>query len=224
MPFDPDEYYGDMLEGLAVWFDSPFVADLRRTVARHPEPDLGNALNRNQVASKKWLVDCLHDAAGGRFGTVTVLGGWFGVLGAMLLHDSRFDIRRVVSVDIDPRVAPVAESLNRTHVRTGRFVAQTGDMLERDYPAAQPGSDGVPADLLINTSCEHIARFGDWFDRLPSGQMMVLQSNDYQGIAGHVNCVPDLNAFKAQAPMRQLLFAGSRPAKRYRRFMLIGLK
>jgi hypothetical protein len=224
MSVDPDEYYGDMLEGLAVWFDSPFIADLRATAARFREPDLGNALNRNQVASKRWLVDCLREAAGERFGTITILGGWFGVLGAMLLHDSRLTIRRVVSVDIDPRVARVAESLNATHVRAGRFGAQTEDMLLRDYPPQRLGTRGEPPDVVVNTSCEHVADFGGWFARLPSGHLVVLQSNDYHGIPGHVNCVPDLAAFGAQAPLQQVLFAGTLPAKRYRRFMLIGRK
>ena len=224
MPIDPDEYYGDMLEGLAAWFASPFIADLRATVARFPEPDLGNALNRNQVASKRWLIDRLREAAGDRFGTITVLGGWFGVLGAMLLHDARLAIRRVVSVDIDPRCVAVAESLNATHVRSGRFVAETGDMLVRDYPPVAPEGDLGSPDVVVNTSCEHIAEFGDWFARLPQRQLVVLQSNDYLGVAGHVNCAPDLEAFRAQAPLRELLFAGTLPAKRYRRFMLIGRK
>jgi hypothetical protein len=39
-----------------------------------------------------------------------------------------------------------------------------------------------------------------------------------------VNCVPDLAAFRTQAPMRDLLFAGERRMKRYVRFMLIGEK
>lgn len=224
MPIDPDEYYGDMLEGLAAWFASPFVADLRATVARFPAPDLGNALNRNQVASKRWLVDRLREAAGERFGTITILGGWFGVLGAMLLHDPRLAIRRVVSVDIDPRCAAIAESLNATHVRSGRFVAETGDMLLRDYPPIASRTDVESPDVVVNTSCEHIAAFGDWFARLPQGQLVVLQSNDYRGVAGHVNCVSDLEAFRAQAPLRPLLYAGTLPTKRYRRFMLIGRK
>jgi hypothetical protein len=223
MATDPDEYYGDMLEGLAVWFDSPFLADLRATVARHPEPDLGNALNRRQVASKRWLVDSLHAAAGGGYGTITILGGWFGVLGAMLLHDPRFAIGRVVSVDIDPRCAPVAEALNATHMRAGRFAAVTADMVALAYPAPA-GAAGTPPDLLVNTSCEHIAAFATWYERVPAGMLVVLQSNDYFGVPGHVNCVPDLAAFAAQAPLARPLFAGTHDAKRYRRFMLIGWK
>ncbi len=217
-----DEYYGDMLEGLAAWFASPLIADLRTTVSRHPEPDLGTALNRNQVTSKLWLADSLHAGAGPGFGTVTVLGGWFGVLGAILLSDRRLAIERVVSVDIDPRCAAVAESLNATHVRAGRFSARTADMRTMDY-ASHAASSSAP-DVLVNTSCEHVEGFPAWYARIPAGRLLVLQSNDYYAIADHVNCVADLDAFRAQAPMREELFAGMQPHKKYRRFMLIGRK
>jgi hypothetical protein len=40
----------------------------------------------------------------------------------------------------------------------------------------------------------------------------------------HVNCVRDLAEFRAQAPMRETLFAGARALRRYTRFMLIGRK
>jgi hypothetical protein len=47
---------------------------------------------------------------------------------------------------------------------------------------------------------------------------------DYFACSEHVNCVPDLAAFRAQAPMRELLFAGEHKLRRYIRFMLIGRK
>jgi len=59
---------------------------------------------------------------------------------------------------------------------------------------------------------------------VPAGQLIVLQSNDYYACREHVNCVPDLGAFQAQAPMTLVLFAGARPLRRYVRFMLIGRK
>jgi hypothetical protein len=219
---DRDEFYGDILEGLAAWLASPLVADIRATVARFAEPDLGAALNRNQIQSKRWLADALLESAGDSYGTITVLGGWFGVLGAILLNDPRFRIGRVVSTDIDPRCAAVAESLNATQVRAGRFSAITDDMRTRRYSAAP--NDASAPDLIVNTSCEHVVGFDEWFARVPDGQLLALQSNDYYAIADHVNCVADLDAFRAQAPLRDELFAGVQPHKRYRRFMLIGRK
>jgi hypothetical protein len=154
---------------------------------------------------------------GGDLGSVMILGGWFGALAAVLLHDGRFRIERVLSIDIDPGCAPVAESLNETHLRTGRFAVRTADMLEIDYAAEH-------ADLVINTSCEHVAEFDRWYARVPDGQRLVLQSNDYVACREHVNCVTDLAAFRTQVPMRDVLFAGERRMKRYVRFMLIGRK
>ncbi|HSD00315.1 MAG TPA: class I SAM-dependent methyltransferase, partial [Casimicrobiaceae bacterium] len=153
-----------------------------------------------------------------RLGDVLILGGWIGALAAVLLHDERFDVDRVTSVDIDPSCETIAASLNATHARAGRFVARTADMLALDY------LEEAKADLVINTSCEHLSEFDRWYARIPAGQLLVMQSNDYFACDEHVNCVPDLATFKAQAPLRELLFEGERSMRRYVRFMLIGRK
>lgn len=220
-PVDATEArYRDILDGLAAYCASPFVADVLATVSRFAEADLGAALNRRQIDSKLWLVDALAQAAGGRFGTVTVLGGWFGVLGALLLADPRLAIGRVVSVDVDPRCAPVARSMNASHGE--RFAAVAADMLDLRYPPPVAGAG--PPDVVVNTSCEHLPDFAAWYARLPAGQLVALQSNDYYAIAEHVNCVPDVEAFRAQAPLSEVLFAGARRQKKYTRFMLVGRK
>lgn len=220
-----DEFYRDIIEGLAIYTGSALQRDVLATLTRHHAPDLGGALNKNQIASKMWLAEALLGSVGPNLGDVTILGGWFGVLAAVLLHDPRFAIGKVLSVDIDPRCAAIAESMNATHVRTGRFAAHTADMLEIDYgSAAADGGAGNPAGLVINTSCEHLPEFDRWYGRIPAGQRLVLQSNDYFACDQHVNCVADLAAFRAQAPMREELFAGERKMRRYVRFMRIGRK
>ena len=212
-----NSFYQDILKGLGIYFDSPFIADIRQTAQRFPSPNLGYALNRNQVTSKKWLVDTLFETTGEELGRVCILGGWYGVLGAMLLHDGRFDISSVCSVDMDPSCEAVAASLNRTHAESGKFTSLTANMVDLDY-----GEEDF--DLIINTSCEHLERIGDWFARIPGGPLLTLQSNNYYGIDGHVNCVDDLGAFKAQVPLSELLFEGERELPSYTRFMLIGRK
>lgn len=214
-----DEFYRDLLEGLAIQSGSVLMRDVLAALSRHDEPAIGRAFNKNQIASKLWLVETLLAAAGPRHPRVLVLGGWLGVLGAVLLHDRRFAIDRIESLDIDPGCAPVATAINATHAAAGRFVATTGDMLDVDYGR---GAGERPADLVINTSCEHLAAFDRWFAAIPAGQLLVLQSNDYTAVAEHVNCVPDLAAFQAQAPLAEVLFAGARRMRRYTRFMLIG--
>jgi hypothetical protein len=228
-----DDFYKDILKGLAVYFDSDFISDIQKTTVAFPRPELANALNKNQTRSKKWLIDALHQAMGGRLGVVHILGGWYGVLGAMLLHDRRFDIDQVVSIDNDPTCEAVANSLNGTLYSDGRFTSITADIYELDYNAAALAMDGISnpvpravvmPDIIISTSCEHLSRFGDWYENLPAGMPLVLQSNDFFDCDEHVNCVPDLEAFKRQAPMAEILFEGGLALKKYTRFMLIGRK
>jgi hypothetical protein len=216
-----DEFYRDILEGMAIYMDSDLQRDVLATLSRHDEPGIGRALNKNQIASKMWLAESLLESVGSDFPRILILGGWFGVLAAVLLHDARFTIGKVVSLDIDPRCAPIAESLNATHVHAGTFATRTADMLEFDY-RGKAADDRF--DLVINTSCEHLTEFGRWYGRIPAGQLLVLQSNDYYACREHVHCVPDLAAFRAEAPMHDVLFAGERRMRRYVRFMLIGRK
>ncbi|RMD63528.1 MAG: class I SAM-dependent methyltransferase [Alphaproteobacteria bacterium] len=194
-----------------------------------PPEDLHHAFNKNQIASKQWLLDRVHAVLGGRFGTVVVLGGWHGVLAAMLLADRRFSLGRVISVDLDPRCVPVAEQINCRALAERRFAALCADACALDYgalelrPAAASGP-GAPPGLVINTSCEHMPESEAWYDRVPRGVFQVYQSNDYFDCPEHVNCVPDLEAFKKQIPMTRILYEGVLPRRRYRRFMLIGRK
>ncbi len=212
---DRQSMHLDILKGLSVYFDSPFVADIRETALRYPRLTLGHALNRNQMTSKRWLVEKLLAATGGDLGRVCILGGWYGVLGAMLLHDPRFRIETVRSVDMDPACEDIARSLNRTHVDAGRFEFLLANMYEIDFP---PDT----FDLIVNTSCEHLETIDKWFERIPAGTLLTLQSNNYFGIDGHVNCVKSLEQFKQQVPLSETLFEGELELKNYTRFMLIG--
>ena len=222
---DKDEYYHDILDGLATYYANPFIADILATVSRFTAPDLGAALNKNQITGKLWLTNELHRAVGGRLGNIYILGGWYGVLAAMLLHDNRFDITGVVCIDRDEHCKPIADSLNRTHISRGKFRAITADLQQLDYEDILVNSNSkTRPDVLINTSCEHLDQFEQWYAKIPSGTLQVLQSNDYYACEEHTNCVPDLETFQQQAPMHELLHAGSLRLKKYTRYMLIGYK
>ena len=215
-PFDED-FYPDILRGLSVYFDSAFVLNIARTVQQFRRQDLSIALNRKQIASKKWLINHLHETQGGTYGQIWILGGWYGVLSALLFEDERYSIDRIVSFDIDPDCEAVAECLNRENARSGRFTARSADMLELDYASERP-------DLIINTSCEHIPDIGAWLERIPHGTRMTVQSNNYFGEPDHLNCVASLDAFKLQAPLSQIGYEGELELPNYTRFMLIGAR
>ncbi len=216
-----DEIFHTVLDGIARYTGDPFVADVAETVKRYADPYLGHALNKNQMASKRWLADSLADIGPGPIGTVWVLGGWYGVMGALLLADPRLAIERVLSIDLDPDCVEIAEFLNRRHTAEGRFHAVTADMHGLDYEAPEIGA--TPG-LIVNTSCEHLDPFADWYGRLPAGVLLALQSNDMFDEPVHTNCVADLDEFRAQAPLQEELYGGVLELKRYTRFMLIGRK
>jgi hypothetical protein len=203
----------DLMRGVAAYTGSPLMKGLADVLGKHPEADLGNAFNHKQIGSKMWARDSLHAAVGGRIGKIVLLGGWYGILAAILFDDPRFNIGAITSYDIDPAVGSVAATLNREWA--GRFSAVTADMYALDYCALQ-------ADLIINTSCEHIADLRAWLGLLPRGTRVMLQSNDYFSEPTHINCVPSLEAFVEQAGLATLDFSGSLKMKKYTRFMLIG--
>lgn len=203
----------DLMRGVAAYTGSPLMKGLASVLGKHPEADLGNAFNHKQIGSKMWARDSLYEALGGRLGRVVILGGWYGILAAILFDDRRFEIGAIGSYDIDPAVGPVAATLNKEW--SDRFSAETADMYALDYAA-------LGADLIVNTSCEHIADLAGWLALLPKGSRVMLQSNDYFSEPTHINCVPDLDAFIEQAKLARLDFSGSLKMKKYTRFMLIG--
>lgn len=212
----PDAFY-DILRGVAALTGNPIVGDLARLVADEMPPELWIAFNHKQIGSKRWLVDALARALPRPDGPVWVLGAWYGVLGAMLLADERLAVSSVVSVDLDPACAPVAEQLNRRHLASGRFRAVTCDMMALDFARETP----IPG-LVVNTSCEHLADVPGWLAGLPAGLPVLLQSNDYVREPDHRSCVASLDAFRAQADLSEVWFEGALPTKNYTRFMLIG--
>ena len=217
MSTDPNEAFYDLLRGMAALSGNRIVADVARLYGKGAPPDLSIACNHKQIASKQWLVEALAENFPKPDGPVWVLGAWYGVLGAMLLEDQRLSISEVVSLDIDPGCAPVALALNHRHVAAGRFRAITADMMTVDFAAQAPAPG-----LVVNTSCEHLDDVPGWLARLPRGLPLVLQSNDYVREPDHRSCVPSLDAFREQASLGEIWFAGARPTKNYTRFMLIG--
>jgi hypothetical protein len=206
----------DLLRGASVLTGNDLLLRLARTVSRHPEAQLDVAFNHRQIASKLWARDELAKIDLGPIDVAWIVGGWYAVLGALLLEHPRLNIGRIVSYDIDPSVAPVARSLNEPQVVAGRFDAVTADMYQLDYTAPKG------PDLVINTSCEHIDDLPGWLARIPAGTRVLLQSNDYFSESEHINALPSLEAFVSAAKLQKVDFSGALYLRKYTRFMLIG--
>ena len=211
--YDTDFIY-DILRGVAAFTQNDVVGNLAVTVAKFQRRDLAVAFNQKQIASKAWLRDSLYDTLGGAHERIWVLGGWYGVLAAMLFDDARFAIGGINSIDVDPDCVPVAESLNAAMTASGRFKAISADMETLSYADAPT--------LVINTSCEHIADLSVAMGKMPKGVHVVLQSNNYRREPDHISCVDSLDEFEEQATLAKVLFRGELVTRNYTRFMLIG--
>lgn len=229
---DTNAAYPQVLDGVGAYLESDSMNDVATTLSQFPSENLIHALNDNQITCKRWLIDQLYLALGGSFGSIFILGGWYGVLAALLLNDRRFTIRQVMSIDLDPDCEVIANSLNRSRRACDQFLAVTANASALPYPVhgdttsqqiAGKLHTAVP-NLVINTSCEHMSPSERWYDQIPADMLLALQTNDYYSCDEHVNCVESLEAFKDQVPMQRTLFAGTLERRRYSRFMLIGQK
>jgi hypothetical protein len=216
---DRVNYVFDLLRGVAAYTGSPLVGALAKAVNAHPAAALDIAFNHKQIACKIWARDKLLQHLGGTFDTVWVLGGWYGVMAAILFDDPRYAIGHIQSIDFDKNVLAVAATLNAEALAAGRFSAVPADMYALDYHRAERRPD-----LVINTSCEHIPDLQGWLALLPEGMPVLLQSNNYATEPSHVNIVRSSRQFAEAAGLSRLVFAGELQLRNYTRFMLIGAR
>lgn len=169
---------------------------------------------KGQVRSKVWLAQELQIVALDSPQKIVIYGGWNGVL-ASILFNSKLNIDHITSVDIDPDCKEVACTVNKRQEILGKFSAVTADMC--DYT--------TEADIVINTSCEHITQnqYETWIENQPADATYVLQSNDYYNLDEHINCVSDLNEFTKKSMIKPY-YRGILDTPKYNRFMLIGKK
>jgi hypothetical protein len=208
-----------------------FTAAFKRILV--DDIDIANdCFSRGQLKSKQWLVQELSNTDRS-LGTVFLCAGWYGTLATMLFESNMF-IEKIRSFDIDPSCAIIAETFNKNFlVDDWKFKATTKDIHDIDYSNYTYNtkkSDGELCELsespttVINTSCEHIKDFPNWYKKLSEGTLVVLQSNNYFEIDDHVNCSSSLEEFSASAPMKNVLFEGELDLEKYTRFMKIGIR
>lgn len=167
---------------------------------------------KGQIKSKVWLIKNLKKNVN-QVVSVDIHGGWNGVL-ASLIFQSNIITKHIRSVDIDPNCEDIARTINKLEDIGGKFTAVTADMC----------SIGSDADVVINTSCEHITQeqYEVWLASMPKDSLLVLQSNNYD-IPEHVRIANSLEEFKAQSNL-EVIWSGELELPLYKRFMIIGKK
>jgi hypothetical protein len=183
-----------------------------QAIRQSPDPmRTMDAFWQGQLKSKEWLITNLRKNVN-KVVSIDIHGGWVGVLASMLFQ-SDICVTTIRSIDIDPLCEPIATMMNKKEEMTGMFRAVTADMCEIR-------SD---ADVVINTSCEHITQdqYDLWLSGIPHNSLLVLQSNNYN-IPEHVRTAKDLTEFTQQCQLENVLWTGELELPLYKRFMVIG--
>lgn len=223
---DDRDIYGRML-----LLTGSFLFTGLRNAVDHYNVDLTDALSWGQLKSKRWLINEL-EKIDKDLGTVFIGAGWYAILAGMIF-ESNLQFEKIRSFDIDEECAAIADTVNRKYVADGwKFKATTLDVHDIKYPhtyiTKKFNGDKQTLietpDTVINTSCEHIKDFTQWFGKIPDGTLCVLQTNDYFDIDDHINCSKDVVEFASQTPFKELLYDGQLDCNKYYRFMRIGIK
>jgi len=182
-----------------------------QAIRQSPDPmRTMDAFWSGQLKSKEWLISNLRKNVK-KVVTIDIHGGWVGVLASMLFQSDIY-VTKIRSVDIDPACEPIAIMMNKKEEMAGMFRAVTSDMCEIR-------SD---ADVVINTSCEHITQdqYELWLSGMPCNSLLVLQSNNYD-IPEHVRTAQSLEEFKSQCGIN-VVWAGELVLPMYTRWMVMG--
>jgi hypothetical protein len=179
---------------------------------------LDDAMDEVQMASKLWLIDELIKSRDVASSSMVILGAWYGILPLLINWRVARPPERMLCIDIDAAALTAGERLIGALYDNIEY--RLADAMTLDYEEIAQDPDSI----VVNTICEHLPLFTTWWDRIPKGQFLVLQNNNYFLCPDHVNALESLDEMKKQAPMSEVLFEGALPLLKWKRFMLIGSK
>ena len=167
------------------------------------------------IKSKVWLLTELARIAP-QVGTIYVLGSWYGNLGVLLALDPVIKYKKLINVETDRKFLQASRRIHH-HLGMGNTEYMLANANELDY--RQLGSDGV----VINTSLTDMPGQA-WFDNIPKGTLVVLQSRDHD----HGNEAHSTQDIIDRYPLTEIIYDGQLelkdPETKYTRYMVIGVK
>lgn len=168
---------------------------------------LKGSFTKDLVLNKLWLLHELKKIKD-HFSTIYILGSWYGNMSLLLAKsDIKFD--HIVNVDTDAHAVETGQQIAKQMGMSDQIEPMVKDVNKLDY--RQLDRDG----LVINTSCHDMENQG-WFDHIPAGVIIALQSRS--------DVEDDLSNYK----FSKILFQGSinltDPETEYTSLLKIGIK
>jgi len=187
--------------------DDNFFGMFMGAVVENKEVNYVDALSKFQVESKTWLIDEL--AKLNKHENTLFIGGWLGISSMWLGRTGVAN--KITNLDLDADAIKFSDKLNAANFHYKEGIVS--DISEHDLSQY---------DLIINTSAEHMD--DSWFERVPTGATVAIQTNDFHEITEHINTVNDLTELREKYIMSEIYYIGVRDCDRYNRFMIIGKK
>ncbi len=175
--------------------------------------DLLDSYSPNQFKTKERLIGHVRDLnVVNEQSEITILGGWYG----SILIPAFKEAKRISLIDIDKNATSIGKQRLFKHYNNVDFI--TSDVFDKNrYGRIRY------ANLVINTSCEHMKPMRELEALQQSNAYFAFTSNNMLSIEGHINCVYDLDDFEKQMPDNaKVLVRDSITDERGTRFMLIG--
>jgi hypothetical protein len=207
--------------------EKKYIDKLAQVIIENPDLNWKDALSRNQIKSKMWLIDKIQETniipkfvkqnlfakpTNNAF-NVLLVGGWVGVL-PFLAGMRNQVLGTVVNVDIDESVHAASVDLNSV-VEKMLFRTSAKDIRKLDI-------ENYNNPLIIDTIVEHFENHGDWIKTLPAGTTVILQGNDMFDVPEHVNCHKTLEEFLESCGLNSIIWAGELNLHNCTRYMAIG--
>ena len=163
------------------------VDKLKDLIYSYPNIDISSFVNKHHAILYSWITQNLVRVYGQKYlGTIYILGGGIGMLGAMLL-DTTLRLENIRNLDINGTCKFLADEMMKKEVLDDwKFKASTQDLFKVNYETNRfelelpDGSTSkefseVPG-LVINTNTSYLANMeNDWYEKMiPDTRKIVL--------------------------------------------------
>jgi hypothetical protein len=207
------------------------VDRLKKLIYDFPNVDISSFANKENAKLYSWIIQQMTYCMGEKYlGSMYVLGGGMGLLGAMVL-DSKLRFETIRSFDINGTCQFLADEMMEPELLMDwRFKSVTQDLYDVDYAKhtfscrLQNGSMSaafkeVPG-TVINTNMSFLKNNLDWYNMVPDLRRVV--------IVGETGDVPfpfsSSQSFNKRFPMSFELYTGVLKVDDKQFFMKIGHK
>ena len=175
---------------------------------------LRGSFTRDLIISKVWLLTELEKVSN-HYGTIYVLGSWYGNTAVLLELLQNIDYDTLINVEPTKKFLSGSKKLlDKLGAENIQYMLKDANTL--DY--RQLGKDSV----VINTSLTDM-KGTDWFENLPAGTLVAMQARDHD--PGKKFTGP--NDIVREFPVN-VIYSGTKhlkdPETEYNRFMVIGVK